>query len=133
MRYQLAADAVVVLHAAYVAFIVLGQLAILVGILARWRWVRNPWFRWSHLTAIAIVVVEALWGVVCPLTVWESWLRSRAGQTSYSGDFIAYWTHEFLFFDFPNWVFTLIYVSFGLLVLATFLLAPPRGRSQQAP
>ena len=77
MPYMLAADAIVVLHAGYVAFVVLGQLAVLAGILCRWTWIRNPWFRWLHLTAISIVVVEALLGIVCPLTTLETWLRSR--------------------------------------------------------
>lgn len=131
MGYKLAADVLVIVHAAYVAFVVLGQLVILVGILGHWQWVRNPWFRWTHLTAIMVVVAEALMDIACPLTVWETWLRERGGQAAYTGDFVGHWTHELLFFDFPTWVFTVIYTAFGLLVLATFLLAPPRGKSPQ--
>jgi hypothetical protein len=76
MFYRLAADVVVVLHAAYVWFVVFGQLAILIGILRRWAWVRNKWFRWLHLLAISIVVFESLLGIVCPLTTLEGWLRA---------------------------------------------------------
>ena len=35
----------VLLHAVYVAFVVLGMAAILAGIALRWQWVRNFWFR----------------------------------------------------------------------------------------
>jgi len=129
MLYKLAADVVVVLHAAYVSFVVLGQLAIMIGILARWAWVRNSWFRWSHLVAISIVVVESLLGIVCPLTTLEDWLRTQADQAAaYRGDFVGHWVHELLFYVAPAWVFTLVYAAFGLLVVATFVMAPPRLR-----
>ena len=126
MLYKLAADFVVVLHAAYVLFVIFGQLAILIGILCRWAWVRNTWFRWLHLAAISIVVVESLLGIVCPLTTLEGWLRSRAGQTGYRGDFVGHWVHELLYYDAPAWVFTLVYAAFGLLVVVAFIVAPPR-------
>jgi hypothetical protein len=124
------ADLIVVAHAAYVSFVVLGLLAILVGIAFRWNWVRNPWFRWIHLSMIGIVVAEALAGIPCPLTVWERQLRSGAGQVAYAGDFIGYWTHRFLFYRFEPWVFTVVYAAFGLAVLAVFILAPPQSRSR---
>jgi hypothetical protein len=92
----------------------------------RWRWVRNFWFRSLHLLAILVVAAEAVCGITCPLTTWEQQLRTRAGETAYRGDFIADWVHRLLFFDFEPWVFTLGYVLFGLAVLTTFILAPPR-------
>ena len=94
---RMLADLIVVFHAAYVSFVVLGLVAILVGIAFRWKWVRNPWFRWIHITMIGIVVAEALAGIPCPLTVWERQLREGAGQVAYAGDFIGYWTHRLLF------------------------------------
>jgi polyferredoxin len=75
---------------------------------------------------IGIVVAEAWCGVVCPLTVWENDLRKLAGQTVYHGGFIANLLHDALFFDAESWVFTLGYSLFGLAVIATFLLLPPR-------
>ena len=132
MLYKLAADVVVVLHAGYVSFVIFGQLAVLIGILCRWKWVRNARFRWLHLIAISIVVVESLLGIVCPLTTLEDWLRTRAGQAGYRGDFVGHWVHELLFYDAPAWVFTLVYTAFGLVVVATFVVAPPR-RSPRLP
>ena len=125
--YRILADIVVVVHAAYVLFVILGLLAILIGWLRRWQWVRNPWFRLVHLAMISIVVVQALLGIMCPLTIWEQDLRKLAGQETYQGAFVANFVHDVLFFDdVPAWVFTLCYSVFGLIVLATFVLAPPR-------
>ena len=43
------------IHAAYVAFVVVGQLLIFAGWLARWQWIRNAWFRGIHVLTIFIV------------------------------------------------------------------------------
>jgi hypothetical protein len=125
---RMLADVLVVIHATYFWFVVLGLVAILIGVAFRWKWVRNPWFRWVHVSMIGIVVAESLAGIPCPLTVWERQLRKGAGQITYAGDFIGYWTHRFLFFDADRWVFTVAYTAFGLAVLAALFLAPPRRR-----
>jgi hypothetical protein len=126
------ADLIVVIHVVYVSFVVLGLMAILLGVALRWRWVRNIWFRGAHLAAIGIVVGESVLGVACPLTVWEHQLREVAGQASYTGDFLGHWAHQLIFYRAEPWVFTLIYILFGSAVLATFVLAPPR-RSRRDP
>jgi hypothetical protein len=126
MAYRILADLLVVAHAAYVLFVVLGQAAILVGLATRRAWARIAWFRSVHLAMIGVVVFEAALGLACPLTVWERELRRLAGRASYRGDFVGYWVHRMLFFQAEPWMFTLVYGLFGLLVAATFVLAPPR-------
>jgi Protein of Unknown function (DUF2784) len=111
---KLLADFIVVFHAMYASFIVFGLVMILLGIAFRWGWVRNFWFRALHLTMIG------------PLTEWEKRLRKMAGEGSYTGEFIGYWVHRLIFYDVPSWVCTVLYIGFGLAVLATFVLAPPR-------
>jgi hypothetical protein len=128
MFYRLAADLLVTVHMAYVLFVIVGFVLVLAGIVLRWRWIRNVWFRFAHLASILIVAAEALAGITCPLTVWEQNLRRLAGQTAYQGDFIANWIHETLFIEAEPWVFTLAYTAFALLVLLTFLVAPPRRK-----
>ncbi len=127
---RMLADLIVMVHAAYVSFIVFGLALILIGVVLRWKWVRNPWFRAIHLIAIAIVVAEAIAGIPCPLTVWERELRQLGGQIGYQGDFIGYWTHQLLFYRAEPWVFTVVYLLFGLAVAAAFVLAPPRRAAQ---
>lgn len=134
--YSLAADLTVVVHLGYVLFVILGLLLVLVGWAAGWKWVRNFWFRAVHFVAILIVVVEALFGVTCPLTIWEKELRIKAGDATYQGDFMGKLAHELLFYDGPKWVFTVCYVLFGLAVLAAMIFVRPRwpwSRAASAP
>lgn len=126
LGYRLMADLVVVVHFAYVAFVIVGLLLTLAGAVLRWRWVRNFWFRVIHLAMIGVVVAEAWCGIICPLTTWENRLRVLAGQASYRGGFIANLLHDLMFFQAEPWVFTLCYSLFGLAVLAAFLFAPPQ-------
>jgi hypothetical protein len=122
---QFLADVVLVVHFAFVAFVVGGLAAIWLGAAAGWRWVRNRTFRLAHLAAICFVAAEALFGVMCPLTVWEDALRGRASEMG----FIARWIRGVMFYELPLWVFTLAYVAFAAVVVLTFWLVPPGRRS----
>ncbi len=132
LAFRIAADVTVVCHLAYAAFILLGQLAIVVGALRGWRWVRGFRFRMIHLAAILIVVAESLTGVVCPLTTLEKWLRTQAGEATYQGDFLANWAHDVLFVDASETTLAAIYVVFGLLVVGTLWLVPPERNQKSA-
>jgi hypothetical protein len=126
------ADVIVVVHASYVAFVVFGLVAVVLGLVWGKPWARNPWLRGVHLAMIGVVVGEALVGVPCPLTVWENRLRALAGQEVNRGGFVADWAHRLIFFRAAPWVFTLVYCVFGLAVVLTFVLAPPRWRPPPA-
>lgn len=121
------ADLVLVIHFLFVSFVVGGLALIWIGAAAGWRWVRNFWFRIAHLAAICFVALEALIGMVCPLTAWEDALRGAPTEAS----FIARWLHRVLFYSFPEWVFTIAYVLFALAVAVTFRLAPPQRRGRR--
>jgi len=123
------ADTLLILHVLFVAFVVLGLVAIYAGYFFNWRWVRNKTFRIVHLCAIGYVVVQAWLGVVCPLTTWEMALRAEAGAATYSGSFIQYWLHSLLYFTLPEWVFVVVYTLFGSLVLASWFVVKPRQHS----
>jgi hypothetical protein len=127
--YSLVADAILVSHVLFVAFVVLGLILIFVGKFLSWLWVRNPWFRVTHLLGIGVVVLQAWFGVICPLTIWEMDLRSKAGETIYEGSFITHWLNELLFYQAPSWVFVVCYTVFGGLVLASWFLVRPRAFS----
>jgi hypothetical protein len=125
--FSIAADVLLVTHALFVAFVVLGLLLILAGKLLSWRWVRNPWFRVVHLLAIGIVVLQSWLGAACPLTTWEMNLREQAGKGVYGESFIAHWLGKILYYHAPPWVFAVCYGAFFVLVLASWLLVRPRG------
>ncbi|MBL8385713.1 MAG: DUF2784 domain-containing protein [Burkholderiales bacterium] len=123
---RLAADAVLLAHAAVVVFIVGMLLAVAVGAARGWGWVRHPWLRAAHLAAIALVAAQAWLGRVCPLTSLEMALRAAAGERTYAGAFVAHWVGRLLYYDAPLWVFALAYTAFGALVAAAWILVPPR-------
>ncbi|MGH1357145.1 MAG: DUF2784 domain-containing protein [Burkholderiaceae bacterium] len=125
MLYRLFADSVLLLHVAFVLFVVLGLILILIGGLAGWPWVRNQLFRRLHLAAIGFVVLQAWAGIVCPLTTLENVLRTYAGQTTYPGSFITYWLRHALYYQAPSWVFTLLYTTFGALVIIAWVFVRP--------
>ena len=78
MIFRILADATVVLHLAFVAFVVLG------GLLVLWRrrvaWVHVPAAAWGAWIEFA--------GWVCPLTPLENWLREQGGQAAYASSFV---------------------------------------------
>jgi hypothetical protein len=123
--YRFLADAVLVLHFAYVAFVVWGMAAILAGIAFHWRWVRNFWFRTVHFLMIVVVAAESLLGILCPLTEWEDRLRELGGEASGPGSFIGRWIERLLFVDAPPYVLAACYCAFGLAVLLAMIVAPP--------
>ena len=130
MGYSFLADVVVALHLGYISFVLIGELAILLGIVFRWNWIRNPWFRWLHLLAILIVAVEALLNITCPLTVLEDKLRDWAHQETTGMSFIGRCLDSIIFCPASESLLTIIYIAFALLVLTTFWLAPPRRRQR---
>jgi polyferredoxin len=119
------ADALLVLHFFIAAFIAGGLPLIWLGAALGWRWVRDPWFRYAHLAAIALVAAEALLGIACPLTVWEDLLRGGVQTES----FVARWVQRLLFYRAPEWVFATAYALWAAATLVTLRLVPPRRRA----
>jgi hypothetical protein len=115
------ADALLVVHFLIAAFIVGGLPLIWLGAVRRWRWVRNPAFRYLHLGAIAWVALEALLGVACPLTVWEDLLRGGLRPES----FVGRWVHAALYYRAPEWLFTVAYLLWTAATLLTLWRLPP--------
>jgi hypothetical protein len=81
MAFRLAADILVVVHLAFILFVVLG------GFLA-WRWHRLVWV---HAPAAVWGALIEIAGWICPLTPWEVALRQRAGQAGYQSGFIEHY------------------------------------------
>ena len=127
---SLLADLILVVHFAFVLFIALGLASIWLGAACAWQWVRNLRFRLAHLCAIGFVAAEALAGFACPLTVWEDTLRAAGASGS---SFIGRWVGRLLYYDFPEAVFTALYVACALAVAASYVLIPPRPRARCLP
>ena len=120
------ANTILVLHVGIVAFVVLGEVLILVGGHRSWEWVRHRTLRVTHLALMIFIALQSWLGALCPLTEWEQALRRRAGQDAYAESFIEYWLSRLIFFEAPWWVFVAAYTLFALLVLLTWRWVPPR-------
>ena len=91
MLYRLGADAVLLLHLAFIIFVLLG------GLLVAWK----RGFLLLHLPAIAWGLFVELSGRPCPLTHWETLLRRLAGSAGYEAGFIE---HYLLPLIYPAWL-----------------------------
>lgn len=108
MLYRLAADGVLVLHAAFVLFVVLGGLLVL----------RRPRLAWVHLPAAAWGAAIEFWGWICPLTPLEQALRRRGGEAGYTGGFVEHYVVALLY---PQGLTRGLQLAIGLFVLAVNL------------
>jgi hypothetical protein len=105
MVFQFLADVIVVVHFAFVLFVVLGGLLVL------------PWpaVRWVHLPAAAWGVWIEFTGRICPLTPLENALRLRGGEAAYSGDFVSRYVLPVLY---PAGLTRPVQLFLGLIVIA---------------
>jgi len=132
VSYRIAADAVLLLHLGFIAFVVLGALLAL-----RWRWV------------MFVQVPAAVWGAfveltgrICPLTVIENRLRVDAGATGYGESFIE---HYLLAVIYPGgltrhaqWILAAVVLAVNGAIYARMLrrsatAAPPRATIADPP
>lgn len=125
-----AADAILLLHVLVVIFNIFSLLFIFVGKVYNWHWISNPWFRLIHLISVSIVVLLSWLNSICPLTSIEMALRAKAGDTTYTGTFISHWLETILYYQVPPWVFAVCYTIFGILVIVSWYMIPPRRFSK---
>lgn len=125
--YLIVADFVLFSHLLFVAFVVFGLILVLIGSALDWSWVRNRIFRMLHLLAIGVVAVQSWFGIICPLTTLENWLRRQAGDVAYGGTFVSHWMQTLLYYQAPDWVFVAGYSAFGALVAASWYFVRPNS------
>jgi hypothetical protein len=104
MLYRAAADAVLLLHLAFVLFVVLGGFLVL-----RWRKLA-----WAHLPAVAWGALVEFSGWICPLTPLEIALRHAAGDAAYAGDFVEHYIVALLY---PDSLTRDVQVALGIAVV----------------
>ncbi len=119
------ADIVLVTHLCVAGFIVFGLASVWTYRWHGWGWTRNFRFRLLHAAAIAVVALESVLGIQCPLTSWEDALR---GDTSGTG-FIQRWVSRLLYYDFPAAVFAIVYLAVAAATLLAWVKLPPRRKA----
>lgn len=105
MLLRVSADAVVVLHLAFILFVLFGGLLLL-------RW---PRLAWLHLPAVAWGMTVEFFHLLCPLTPLENHLRQLAGEAGYEGGFIEYYLIPLIY---PAGLTPQIQIWLGCVVLA---------------
>jgi hypothetical protein len=81
MLYRLGADTVLVIHLAFILFVLFGGLMVL-----RWRWIIL-----LHVPAMVWGALVEFFHLYCPLTPLENVLRTKAGGAGYEGGFIEHY------------------------------------------
>lgn len=126
MIYRVLADATVVLHFAFVAFVAAGGLLVL----------RRPRLAWVHLPCAAYGALVEFFRWTCPLTPLENHLRRLGGQAGYAGGFVERYLLPVVYPEpFPLWMSAALgaaVVAVNGAIYAT-LLARARRRHRQGP
>jgi len=108
LRYALAADAILVLHALFILFATLG------GLLAAWR----RWLAALHLPCLAWAVWIEVSGGICPLTPLENHFRRLAGRGAYEVGFVEQYLLPLVY---PAALTPVVQLALAGLLLATNL------------
>ena len=128
MNYSLLADIIVVIHLAYACFVLFGFIGIVIGVWRRWSLIENSPFRITHLICTAFVPLETLLRMTCPLTTLENYFLKASGTSGYERSFIGNLASKILFYDAPEWIFTVIYLALAIMVIFYFFRFPPKQR-----
>ncbi|MGQ0383500.1 MAG: DUF2784 domain-containing protein [Gammaproteobacteria bacterium] len=105
MGWRILADAVLLLHLAFILFVVLGGVLVL----------RRPNLAWVHLPAVIWGAAIEFFGWSCPLTPLENRLRALGSEEGYSGGFIA---HYLLPLIYPAGLTRGVQLALGAFVVA---------------
>jgi len=104
MVYSYLADLVLLLHACFILFVLLG------GLLVLWK----PLMAWCHIPAVLWAAGIEFLGWICPLTPLENMLRTRGGDTGYTTGFVEHYIIPLLY---PAQLTRKMQIGFGLIVL----------------
>ncbi len=118
LAYTLAAEATVLLHLAWIVFVITGAF-----------WLRrHPRLRLIHLLAVIYSLAIEVFRWICPLTHLEQALWRRAGSSAYEGAFLIHYVENLMYFRAPQWL--LVSSAMALLAVTVvfyFRPLPPRG------
>lgn len=122
MPFKVLADTVVIVHLAWIAFLLLG---------AFWG-VRNRPVKYAHAGGLAFAVAIQVFGWYCPLTYLEAWLRQMHDPAlAYPGSFIAHYAEELVYIEISRkgiFAVTVVLVCLNALLYAWSAIRKTGGR-----
>jgi len=128
---ELFADLLMLAHAVYSLFVLLGLMLILIGMILGWRWNRNRYFRILHLAATVFLMARVWIGLACPFSAAENVLRSRISVPCPLGGAFHDVLHYCAFRATKPGYFAGCATLFGILALAAFALSRAPRENQQ--
>lgn len=105
MLYRVLADFIVLMHFAFILFVVLGGFLV-------FRWVRCAWI---HLPVVLWAALIEFFGWLCPLTPLERWLRVKGGGIAYQSGFVEHYIIPLIY---PETLTRSMQIVLGLFVLS---------------
>lgn len=125
MAYKILADIIVVMHFAWILFMLTGFIFTVIGFFRKGffeRWL----FRTLHLFGILYVSLLALMGKYCPLTIWENILRQKYDPNlTYGGSFIIHYIEKLVYPDINPLLIQIPTTFIAVFSILVYILRPP--------
>lgn len=125
MLYRILADLIVVVHFAWILFMLIGFILTVRGFFYKEffdRWL----FRTIHLIGIAYVNLLGILGQYCPLTLWEKLLRAQYDPSlTYPGTFMIHYVEKLIYPDINPWLIRIPTIFITVFTIVVFILRPP--------
>ena len=119
------AEAVLAVHVGVILFNLFGLVAVPIGAVLGWRFVRVRWWRLLHLASWAVVALQALFGRACFLTLWQDAAMQAGGTAATPRPLVQRWVEYLIYWPLPLWLFSLIYLAAFGYAVALWRLVPP--------
>lgn len=127
---MIAADVILAAHVAIILFNLFGLVAVPLGAVYGWRFVRIAWWRLLHVALLAAVAAQASLGRACILTLWQAALSGAAADQA---PLVARWVNRVIYWRLPIWVFAALYAAVFVYALVLFWIVPPRRAAPPRP
>ena len=120
------AAAILYFHVGVVAFNLFWMAAVPIGAWARWPFVRDFWWRVAHLGSLVVVAVQAAFGRLCFLTIWQNALENQSSVRLGESSTLERLALDAIYWPLPAWAFVVLYVAALAYTAALWFLVPPR-------
>jgi hypothetical protein len=120
------AASVLYFHLGVVAFNIFWMVAVPLGAWAGWTFVRNIWWRGAHVASLVVVAVQAAFGRLCFLTIWQNNLEAASGVRLGESSAFERAAMAAIYWPLPAWAFIALYIAAVLYAAALWILVPPQ-------
>lgn len=124
MLSEIAADIILLIHAAWVLFMIGGIIFTFAAYFRRslFEWAM---FRTAHLIGLLFTASLGIFGWNCPLTNIENSLRADGRGAVYPGSFLAHYLERIVYWEITQQTITIATIVLAVFVIATFVIRPP--------